>query len=43
LRRENGVEIDEFDADELRQLEPAFRATMSAACSCARTDTPRTR
>jgi D-amino-acid dehydrogenase len=23
LRRENGVEIDEFDADELRQLEPA--------------------
>ncbi len=24
LRRENGVEIDEFDADELRQLEPAL-------------------
>ena len=24
LRRENGVEVDEFDADELRQLEPAL-------------------
>jgi len=24
LRRENGVEIDEFDADELRQLEPVL-------------------
>ena len=24
LRRENGVEIDEFDADELRQLEPSL-------------------
>ncbi|MGH7063877.1 MAG: NAD(P)/FAD-dependent oxidoreductase, partial [Stellaceae bacterium] len=24
LRRENGVEIDQFDADELRQLEPAL-------------------
>jgi D-amino-acid dehydrogenase len=24
LRRENGVEMDEFDADELRQLEPAL-------------------
>jgi D-amino-acid dehydrogenase len=24
LRRENGVEIDEFDADELRQLEPTL-------------------
>src|SRR5690348_733605 len=24
MRRENGVEIDEFDADELRQLEPAL-------------------
>ena len=24
LRRENGVEIDEFDGDELRQLEPAL-------------------
>jgi D-amino-acid dehydrogenase len=24
LRRENGVEFDEFDADELRQLEPAL-------------------
>lgn len=24
LRRQNGVEIDEFDADELRQLEPAL-------------------
>jgi D-amino-acid dehydrogenase len=24
LRRENGVEIDKFDADELRQLEPAL-------------------
>ena len=24
LRRENGVQIDEFDADELRQLEPAL-------------------
>jgi D-amino-acid dehydrogenase len=24
LRRENGVDIDEFDADELRQLEPAL-------------------
>jgi len=24
LRPENGVEIDEFDADELRQLEPAL-------------------
>ena len=24
LRRDNGVEIDEFDADELRQLEPAL-------------------
>jgi len=24
LRRENGVKIDEFDADELRQLEPAL-------------------
>ena len=24
LRRENGVEIDDFDADELRQLEPAL-------------------
>jgi glycine/D-amino acid oxidase-like deaminating enzyme len=24
LRRENGIEIDEFDADELRQLEPAL-------------------
>jgi D-amino-acid dehydrogenase len=24
LRRENGVEIDEFDSDELRQLEPAL-------------------
>jgi D-amino-acid dehydrogenase len=24
LRRKNGVEIDEFDADELRQLEPAL-------------------
>jgi D-amino-acid dehydrogenase len=24
LRRENGVEIDEFDADQLRQLEPAL-------------------
>jgi D-amino-acid dehydrogenase len=24
LRRENGVEIDEFDAEELRQLEPAL-------------------
>jgi len=24
LRRENGVEVDQFDADELRQLEPAL-------------------
>jgi D-amino-acid dehydrogenase len=24
LRRDNGVEVDEFDADELRQLEPAL-------------------
>src|SRR4051794_29372438 len=24
LRRENGVEVDEFDADELRQLEPTL-------------------
>jgi len=24
LRRQNGVEVDEFDADELRQLEPAL-------------------
>jgi len=24
LRRENGVEVDEFDADELRQLEPSL-------------------
>src|SRR5438132_7012549 len=24
LRRENGVDVDEFDADELRQLEPAL-------------------
>ncbi len=24
LRRENGVQVDEFDADELRQLEPAL-------------------
>ena len=40
LRRQNGVAWDEFDADELRQLEPACRATTSRACWSLRTATP---
>ena len=37
LRRENGVEIDEFDADELRQLEPVLSRDGRAASWSAKT------
>ena len=43
LRRENGVEIDEFEPTNCASSNRLCRATMSAACSCARTGISRTR